>query len=74
MPILWQSRPFFLSMTCNVNWTEIKREIKKTRNYQPEDKPDIVAQVFKSKLIDMVVFIKSGKPFGRTIAGIFFFH
>jgi hypothetical protein len=62
----------FITFTCNVNWPEIRREIKKTRSYQPEDKPDIIAKVFHSKLIDMISFIKSGKPFGRTIAGISF--
>jgi hypothetical protein len=62
----------FITFTCNVNWPEIRREIKKTRSYQPEDKPDIIARVFHSKLIDMISFIKSGKPFGRTIAGISF--
>ncbi|KAI9383363.1 hypothetical protein POPTR_013G071501v4 [Populus trichocarpa] len=57
----------FITFTCNVKWLEIHREIKKTRNYQPEDKPDIIVRVFHSKLIDMMSFIKSGKPFGRTI-------
>ena len=60
----------FITFTCNVKWLEIHREIKKTRNYQPEDKPDIIVRVFHSKLIDMMSFIKSGKPFGRTITGI----
>ena len=59
-----------ITFTYNVKWPEIHREIKKKRNYQPEDKPDIIARVFHSKLIDMMSFIKSGKPFGRTIAGI----
>ncbi|XP_073265274.1 uncharacterized protein [Populus alba] len=31
----------FITFTCNVNWPEIRREIKKTKGYQPEDKPDI---------------------------------
>jgi hypothetical protein len=60
----------FITFTCNVNWPEIHREIKKTRNYQPEDEPNIIVRVFHSKLIDMMSFIKSGKHFGRTIAGI----
>ena len=60
----------FITFTCNVKWPEIHREIKKTRNYQPEDKLDIIVRVFHSKLIDMMSFIKSGKPFGRTITGI----
>ncbi|KAJ6876879.1 hypothetical protein NC651_029788 [Populus alba x Populus x berolinensis] len=60
----------FITFTCNVNWLEIHREIKKTRSYQPEDKPDIIARVFHTKLIDMMSFIKSEKPFGRTIADV----
>ncbi|KAG5247255.1 DNA helicase [Salix suchowensis] len=43
-------------------------DIKKNRNYKPEDKPDIIARVFRYKLNDMISFIKSGKPFGKTIA------
>jgi hypothetical protein len=63
----------FITFTCNVNWPEIQREIKKSRNYKAEDKPDIIARVFRYKLNDMISFIKSGQPFGKTIAGIFLY-
>ena len=66
----YENPDLFITFTCNVNWPEIHREIKKTRNYQPEDEPNIIVRVFHSKLIDMMSFIKSGKHFGRTIAGI----
>ncbi|PNT11530.2 hypothetical protein POPTR_011G042150v4 [Populus trichocarpa] len=60
----------FITFTCNVNWPEIQREIKKSRNYKAEDKPDIIARVFRYKLNDMISFIKSGQPFGKTIADV----
>ena len=50
----YENPDLFITFTCNVNWPEIHREIKKTRNYQPEDKPDIIVRVFHSKLIDMM--------------------
>ncbi|KAG5236749.1 DNA helicase PIF1, ATP-dependent [Salix suchowensis] len=49
---------------------EIQREIKKLWNYKAEDKADIIARVFRYKLNDMIAFIKSGKPFGKTVAGV----
>ena len=58
----------FITFTCNVNWPEIQRELRKDRIYKHEDKPDIITRVFRSKVIDMLAFIKSGKPFGRTFA------
>ena len=63
----------FITFTCNVNWPEIQREIKKGRNYKAEDKPDIIARVFRYKLNDMISFIKSGQPFGKIVAGIFLY-
>jgi hypothetical protein len=44
-------------------------ELTKGRIYKYEDKPDIITRVFRLKVIDMLAFIKSGKPFGQTIAG-----
>jgi hypothetical protein len=59
----------FITFTCNVNWPEIRRELTKGRIYKHEDKPDIITRVFRSMVIDMLAFIKSGKPFGQIIAG-----
>ena len=61
----------FIAFTCNVNRPEIHGEIKKLRNYKAEDKPDIVTRVFRYKFNDMITFIKSGKPFGKTVVGVF---
>ena len=38
---------FFITMTCNTNWTEIQRELRKGETAQ--DRPDLVARVFKLK-------------------------
>ena len=59
----------FITFTCNTNWPEIHRELNKIRAYKQEDKPDIITRVFRAKLLDMLKFIKSGVPFGNTIAG-----
>uniref|UniRef100_A0A6N2MFD4 ATP-dependent DNA helicase n=1 Tax=Salix viminalis TaxID=40686 RepID=A0A6N2MFD4_SALVM len=59
----------FITFTCNTKWPEIERELDKSRAYKPEDKPDIITRVFRTKLLDMLKFIKSGAPFGKTIAG-----
>ncbi|KAI5593278.1 hypothetical protein BDE02_03G003900 [Populus trichocarpa] len=58
----------FITFTCNVNWPEIRRELTKGRIYKHEDKPDIITHVFRSMVIDMLAFIKSGKTFGQIIA------
>uniref|UniRef100_A0A6N2MDD8 ATP-dependent DNA helicase n=1 Tax=Salix viminalis TaxID=40686 RepID=A0A6N2MDD8_SALVM len=58
----------FITFTCNTKWPEIERELDKSRAYKPEDKPDIITRIFRSKLLDMLKFIKSGAPFGETIA------
>lgn len=59
----------FITFTCNTSWPEILRELKKSRLYKHEDKPDIITRVFRAKVVDMLKFIKSGVPFGKTIAG-----
>uniref|UniRef100_A0A6N2LSJ9 ATP-dependent DNA helicase n=1 Tax=Salix viminalis TaxID=40686 RepID=A0A6N2LSJ9_SALVM len=47
---------------------EMLRDIRKYRPYKQEEKPDIVTRIFRAKVIDMIAYIKSGEPFGRTIA------
>uniref|UniRef100_A0A6N2NFB7 ATP-dependent DNA helicase n=1 Tax=Salix viminalis TaxID=40686 RepID=A0A6N2NFB7_SALVM len=49
----------FITFTCNTKWPEIERELDKSRGYKPEDKPDIITRVFRTKLLDMLKFIKS---------------
>jgi hypothetical protein len=63
----------FITFTCNTNWPEIQRYLTKNRPYKQEDRPDIVTRVFRMKVTNMFAYIKSGKPFGRTIAGVYNF-
>lgn len=58
----------FLTFTCNPKWPEITRFVNK-RNLSPEDRPDIVARVFKMKLDHLINELKSGKIFGNVKAG-----
>ena len=37
---------------------------------RPEDRPDIIARVFKIKLDQLLCDLKHGKHFGKVIAGI----
>ncbi|KAL6640358.1 hypothetical protein ACP70R_022207 [Stipagrostis hirtigluma subsp. patula] len=46
----------FLTMTCNPNWDEIKRELYPGQ--VPQDRPDLVVRVFRAKL----EFQKRGLP------------
>ena len=39
---------FFITMTCNPHWPEIKEQLKPGQTAQ--DRPDLVARVFKQKL------------------------
>jgi hypothetical protein len=67
--VLWRAYgnpDLFITFTCNVNWLEIQKELRKDWIYKHKDKLDIITHVFISKVIDMLAFIKSGKPFGRT--------
>jgi hypothetical protein len=41
----------FLTMTCNPNWDEIKRELY--LGQIPQDHPDLVVRVFKAKLKEL---------------------
>uniref|UniRef100_A0A6N2NAH5 ATP-dependent DNA helicase n=1 Tax=Salix viminalis TaxID=40686 RepID=A0A6N2NAH5_SALVM len=68
--IAYGNPDLFITFTCNTKWPEIERELDKSRGYKPEDKPDIITRVFRTKLLDMLKFIKSGAPFGETIADV----
>jgi hypothetical protein len=41
----------FLTMTCNPNWDEIRREL--LRGQTPQDHPDLVVRVFHAKLQEL---------------------
>ena len=57
---------FFITMTCNPNWQEIKDQLKEGQNAQ--DRPDIVARVFKLKKDQLMQDLKSGHLLGKVVA------
>ena len=57
---------YFITMTCNPNWPEIKDQLK--RGQTAQDRPDIVARVFKLKKDQMMQDLKSGHVLGKVVA------
>ena len=57
---------FFITMTCNQHWREITRELRKGENVQ--DRPDLVARVFKLKKDQLIKDINAGKVLGKVPA------
>ena len=53
-------------MTCNPKWPEITAHLKKGQTAQ--DRPDIVARVFKQKKDQLMRDIKFGNIFGNVVA------
>eukprot|EP00889_Picochlorum_renovo_P006380 jgi/Picre1/33410/NNA_008734.t1 len=56
----------FITMTCNPNWPEIQREIR--RGQAAQDRPDIVSRVFHAKLRQLKDDLIKGKVFGEANA------
>ncbi|XP_072087308.1 uncharacterized protein [Arachis hypogaea] len=48
---------YFITITCNPEWTEIKRLLQGT-GLQAQDRPDIVSRVFKIKLNNLIRDLK----------------
>ncbi|GAA0158474.1 hypothetical protein LIER_38661 [Lithospermum erythrorhizon] len=59
----------FLTMTCNPNWPEIKERLKPGERSQ--NRPDLLARVFKAKLSIMNDKIMSGKIFGQVASVVY---
>ena len=57
---------FFITMTCNPHWEEITRELRKGETSQ--DRPDLVARVFKQKKDQLIKDIVAEKVFGKVPA------
>ena len=57
---------FFITMTCNPHWTEIVEELRPGESVQ--NRPDLVARVFKQKKDQLIKDIRSNKVFGKVPA------
>ena len=57
---------FFITMTFNPKWPKIISGLKKGQTAQ--DRPDLVARVFKQKKDQLMQDLKSGHIFGKVVA------
>ena len=61
---------FFITFTCNTNWPEIKRRLRKYPGLTPADRADIVDRVFEQKVEDFLAVLKEQQLFGRCTGGM----
>uniref|UniRef100_A0A2N9IMI8 ATP-dependent DNA helicase n=1 Tax=Fagus sylvatica TaxID=28930 RepID=A0A2N9IMI8_FAGSY len=65
----WFGYPdLFITFTCNSKWPEIESFLSMHPGLKVEDRPDIVARVFKIKLNNLMHDLKRGSHFGRVLA------
>jgi len=57
----------FIAFTCNPNWPEITRELRKY-NLKPQDRPDIIARVFKIKFNELMKDLTKRHVLGKVLA------
>ncbi|XP_072062282.1 uncharacterized protein [Arachis hypogaea] len=58
---------YFMTITCNPEWNEVKRLLKDT-GFKPEERPDIISRVFNIKLNELIMDFKQGRFFGKIVA------
>lgn len=59
----------FITMTCNPTWPEIKENLK--HKQASNERPDLIARVFKSKLDSLIDDIRKKEIFGKVDALIY---
>ncbi|XP_050279142.1 uncharacterized protein LOC126720581 [Quercus robur] len=68
----WAGYPdLFITFTCNAKWPEIELFLSRKPGQKIEDRPDVVARVFKIKLDQLLNDLKHGQHFGRVIAVVY---
>ncbi|XP_057247377.1 uncharacterized protein LOC125492930 [Beta vulgaris subsp. vulgaris] len=60
---------FFITMTCNPQWPEIKRELLPHEEVQ--NRPDLISRVFRAKLTKLKKDIVEGKLFGNVATFVY---
>ncbi|KAG7586074.1 P-loop containing nucleoside triphosphate hydrolase [Arabidopsis thaliana x Arabidopsis arenosa] len=60
----------FITFTCNPKWPEITRYVT-ARGLTAEDRPDIVARIFKIKLDSLMNDLTEKKMLGKTVASMY---
>ncbi|KAK4562376.1 hypothetical protein RGQ29_005026 [Quercus rubra] len=61
----------FITFTCNTKWPEIDLFLPRKPGQKVEDRPDVVARVFKIKLDELLNDLKHGQHFGKVIAVVY---
>ncbi|XP_076926976.1 uncharacterized protein LOC143590357 [Bidens hawaiensis] len=61
---------FFITITCNPNWPEVKRFLKDT-TLKSEDRPDILCRLFKVKLDALIKLVNDKSIFGKVQAFVY---
>ncbi|KAL5558339.1 hypothetical protein UlMin_034550 [Ulmus minor] len=59
----------FLTITCNPNWSEIKEELESYK--EPQNRPDLVARIFRAKLEELKDEIFKKQIFGPVAAYVY---
>ncbi|KAL5565200.1 hypothetical protein UlMin_028364 [Ulmus minor] len=59
----------FLTITCNPNWSEIKEELEPYE--EPQNRPDLVARIFRAKLEELKDEIFKKQIFGPVAAYVY---
>ncbi|XP_075658630.1 uncharacterized protein LOC142628404 [Castanea sativa] len=68
----WAGYPdLFITFTCNTKWPEIDLFLSKKPRQKVEDRPDVIARVFKIKLDQLLYDLKHGQHFGKVIAVVY---
>jgi hypothetical protein len=59
----------FLTMTCNLNWPEIKQELG--LGEEPQNRPDLIARVFRAKLKELKIELFKKDISGPVVAYVY---
>ncbi|KAL3637308.1 hypothetical protein CASFOL_019607 [Castilleja foliolosa] len=62
---------YFITFTCNVKWPEICRHLQNIGGAQAQNRPDIIARVFRIKVQQFLRFMRSAKIFGEISADLY---
>ncbi|KAL5130954.1 hypothetical protein HKD37_12G033934 [Glycine soja] len=67
----WAGFPdIFITFTCNLKWPELSRYVQNLA-FKPEDRPDIVAHIFRMKLKQLMKDLKYGQIYGCAKAVVY---
>ncbi|XP_074291255.1 uncharacterized protein LOC141618030 [Silene latifolia] len=68
----WFGNPhLFITFTANLKWPEVESMLKHIKGQKAEDRPDIIARVFKLKLRQLMDHLKKERYFGTVVADVY---